>query len=92
MDIDDNNDNKKYNNNSNNSNNKYHFTPLILAYLWNEQEILDYLIDNGFPVNDIDQYGYSLLHYMVLRDDLDQVRRLMARMEVDVNFIVNTLN
>jgi len=68
---------------------KYKFTPLTLSYLLNDKEIFNLLIDNHWPVNEMDDYGYSILHFMILREDTEMVKYLIDETELNVNFQVN---
>jgi len=51
------------------------FTPLILSYLLNKREIFDYLF-NYCNINRNDGYGNTLLHYSVIMEDTEMVKRL----------------
>ncbi|ORX77406.1 ankyrin [Anaeromyces robustus] len=65
------------------------FTPLILSYLLGYQRIFKLLIQYS-NINDLDFYGYSLLHYAILKEDLETINDLIDR-EVNVNYKENTL-
>ena len=71
---------------------KYTFTPLCLAYILNEKEIFDYLIKEGFSVNELDDHGYGVLHFMVLKEDLEMVKYLITTMDVNVNLRNDRVN
>lgn len=57
------------------------FEPLVLAYLLERKNIFSLLLNN-FDINDInalDSNSYSLLHYAVLKEDLDTVKELIHK-------------
>jgi len=70
-----------------NHNNNCAFTPLILSYLLNRRTIFDFLIDK-YNINELDENGYSLLHYAILKEDIDIVKQLIEQ-GADVNSIKN---
>ncbi|KAG4107750.1 ankyrin repeat-containing domain protein [Neocallimastix lanati (nom. inval.)] len=72
--------------------NRYRFTPMTLAYLLNEKEIFDFLIEKEWPVNELDDYAYSVLHFMILKDDRDSVKELIQHTKANVNLQKNSLN
>ncbi|KAL6611717.1 ankyrin [Neocallimastix sp. 'constans'] len=85
------NDKKKNNNNSNNSNNnKRHFslntciTALSFSYLLNRVEIFEYLL-NGVNINEVGSYGYNILHFALLREDISTIKKLM-KLGADINY------
>jgi len=51
------------------------FTPLILSYLLNRRDIFDYLF-NYCNINRNDGYGNTLLHYSIIMEDTEMVKRL----------------
>jgi ankyrin repeat protein len=65
------------------------FTPLILSYLLNHESIFKLLIQYS-NINDLDFYGYSLLHYAIIKEDLQTINYLINR-EANVNYKENTL-
>jgi len=65
----------------------YHFTPVSLAYLLNHQAIFKVLLD-FYNLNDLDYYGYSILHYAILKKDVDTIHNLINR-GVEVNYYSN---
>jgi len=54
------------------------FIPLILAYLLNRKEICSLLI-NELNINILDDNNYSILHYAVLKEDLDTIKALIQK-------------
>jgi len=70
----------------------YRFTPLTLAYLLNEKEIFQYLLDRGWPVQELDDYAYSLLHFMVLKDDKEGVTKLIQYPNANIHLQRNPVN
>ncbi|OUM64994.1 hypothetical protein PIROE2DRAFT_60295 [Piromyces sp. E2] len=76
----------------NNNKDSYKFTPITLSYLLNEREIFDYLIKNKWPVNELDDYSYSILHFMVLKNDIQMVKYLINNTDVNVNIQKNKMN
>jgi len=64
---------------------QYGFTPLIFSYLLNYNDIFNLLL-NYFDINELDYNGYSLLHYAILKDDLDTVTRLI-KIGANINFV-----
>jgi len=52
------------------------FTPLILSYLLNAQKIFQYLVQH-FDINRLDDCGYNLLHYAILKEDISSVAYLV---------------
>ncbi|ORX46187.1 ankyrin [Piromyces finnis] len=61
-----------------------YFTPLILSYLLGHQEIYKMLVQY-LDVNELDYYGYSILHYAILKEDHETIKCLVA-MDANVNF------
>eukprot|EP00833_Pecoramyces_ruminatium_P015148 jgi/Orpsp1_1/1189180/evm.model.d7180000070059.1 len=53
------------------------FTPLILAYLLDYKEIFQFLIKYA-DINALDSHGYRLLHYVILREDIDTIDYLIT--------------
>jgi len=71
------------NNNFNKSNEQtgqveFTFTPLILSYLLNYQDIFEFLLEHS-DINELDRYGYSIFHYSVLKEDLKNIKLLIER-------------
>jgi len=62
----------------------FSFTPLVTAYLLNEHEIFEILLKKS-DINVLDYYGYSLLHYAILKEDLEMVEQLINK-KANVNF------
>jgi len=56
----------------------YGFTSVILAYMLNHKEIFNVLLASS-NINELDLYGYSLLHYAILREDRKMVKELLRR-------------
>ncbi|ORX50420.1 ankyrin, partial [Piromyces finnis] len=59
------------------------FPPLILSYLLNRKEITDVLM-NRIMVNTKDYYGYSLMHYAILKRDINTIKILIHH-QADIN-------
>jgi len=59
------------------------YPPLILSYLLNRTEITSILI-NRVMIDIKDYYGYSLLHYAILKEDISLVKDLI-RYHADIN-------
>jgi len=66
---------------------EYGFTPLILSYLLNYKDIFEFLIPYS-DINELDANGYSILHYAILKEDLDTTQLLIS-LGADVNFKEN---
>lgn len=66
--------------------------PLIIQYLFNSSfNLKEYIEENRLSleeINKIDQYGYSLLHYCILKEDVTSVNYLVDR-GAEVNFVKN---
>jgi len=60
------------------------FTPLILSYLLNHQEIYKILVQY-LDINELDYYGYSILHYAILKEDIENIKYLVE-MGANVNY------
>jgi len=69
-------------------NKKYYLMPITLSYILNENNILKYLVEKGWPVNELDEYGYSVLHYMVIMDDVEMVNYLIFNSTANVNSLL----
>ncbi|ORX45986.1 ankyrin, partial [Piromyces finnis] len=55
---------------------KNFFTPLILSYLLNYQEIFRILL-KYYDINEKDYYGYTIIHYSILKDDKETMNQLI---------------
>jgi len=79
-------DKDEHNKDKNNTYNCFYnsFTPLTLSYLLNHQDIFKVLI-NFVDINEIDGYGYNILHYSILKDDIQMVKYLINK-GANVNF------
>ncbi|ORY21874.1 ankyrin, partial [Neocallimastix californiae] len=62
-----------------------HFTPLILSYLLNNKEIFEILI-KFFDINELDSFGYNLLYYAILKEDIKMINYLINN-GIDINFM-----
>lgn len=69
-------------------NKKYYLMPLTLSYILNEKDILKYLVEKEWPINELDEYGYSVLHYMVIMDDVEMVNYLISNSKANVNLLL----
>jgi len=67
--------------------NNYNFTPLSFAYILNHMEIFNILL-NICHINELDYYGYSILHYAIIKMDVETVRMLINRGS-NINYIDN---
>lgn len=67
---------------------KYLFTPLILSYLLNYQDIFQFLVKYA-DKNELDSHGYSIIHYAILKEDIDTINYLIDQ-GVDVNYKENS--
>jgi len=67
--------------------NKFYFSPIIFAYLLNHQEIFKILL-NHFNINELDNNGYTILHYAILKEDTETVKYLI-NMGANLNFQKN---
>ncbi|OUM66691.1 hypothetical protein PIROE2DRAFT_6003 [Piromyces sp. E2] len=67
---------------------KYLFTPLILSYLLNYQDIFQFLLKYA-DKNELDSHGYSIIHYAILKEDLETINNLIDQ-GVDVNYKENS--
>jgi len=65
----------------------YGFTPLILSYLLNDQDVFQYLLQTS-DIDALDLHGYSLLHYAILKEDVAIVNYLIER-GADTNYREN---
>ncbi|ORX76180.1 ankyrin [Anaeromyces robustus] len=63
------------------------FPPLILSYILNYKEIFKFLIKYA-NINDLDRYGYSLLHYAILKEDVETINYLINH-DVNINYKEN---
>lgn len=68
---------------------RYDFTPLIIAYLLNRENMVDFLIDY-FDIDELDVYGYGLLHYVILKEDVKMVTYLINDYKAKVNYRENS--
>ncbi|OUM66692.1 hypothetical protein PIROE2DRAFT_59212 [Piromyces sp. E2] len=53
------------------------FTPLILSYLQGDKDICNLLIKYT-DINELDYYGYSILHYAIIKEDQEMVDYLIS--------------
>eukprot|EP00833_Pecoramyces_ruminatium_P007235 jgi/Orpsp1_1/1181267/evm.model.c7180000076523.1 len=64
-----------------------YYIPLSLAYLLNYKDIFNILL-NHLSINELDYYGYSILHYAILKEDIETINLLM-NMGANINFKMN---
>lgn len=62
----------------------YYFSPLILSYLLHRDAIRELLIDHE-DINEMDEFGYTILHYAILKNDTQMVNYLISRDDNMVN-------
>jgi len=67
---------------------RYDFTPLITAYLLNRTSMVEFMIDY-FDVDELDVYGYGLLHYAILKEDVTMISNLIHDYQAKVNYREN---
>jgi len=60
-----------------------YFTLLSLSYLLNHIKIFNYLL-NCVDINEFDFNGYNILHFALLREDTDTIKKLI-KLGVDIN-------
>ena len=60
------------------------FTPLIVSYLQNNHEIFEVLLKQS-DINELDGYGYSIIHYSILKNDIETLN-LLIHNEANVNY------
>jgi len=63
------------------------FTPLTLSYLLNYNDIFEFLLDHN-NLNELDKFGYSLLCYAIIKNDLKTIEYLMDH-NVNINLKKN---
>jgi len=63
---------------NNNGLSKFFFPPLILSYLLNHNEIFKILM-KYCNINESDYYGYTLLHYAILKNDIELMNHLINK-------------
>ncbi|ORX45981.1 ankyrin, partial [Piromyces finnis] len=62
----------------------YGFTPLILSYLLHNQEVFELLLQHK-DINELDTNGYSILHYVIMIEDIETLNCLI-KMGADPNY------
>eukprot|EP00833_Pecoramyces_ruminatium_P016888 jgi/Orpsp1_1/1190920/evm.model.d7180000082148.1 len=64
------------------------FNPITIIYLLNYQEVF-YSMINNVNINELDGYGYSILHYCQFKNDIDRIKYLVNSLDANVNYIKN---
>jgi ankyrin repeat protein len=54
------------------------FTPLILSYILGYTNIFQFLVKYA-DIDALDSYGYSILHYAILKEDIETINYLIGR-------------
>ncbi|ORX80117.1 ankyrin [Anaeromyces robustus] len=85
---DDNHHHHHYHNYNNFLNKEWGITPLVAAYLLNKKDIFNILIDY-YDINELDNYGYNILHYSILKEDITVINDLISR-GANINFYDNS--
>jgi len=70
------------------SQSKHIFPPLILSYLTNNQNIFMTLLEYS-DINQLDNYGYNILDYAILKEDIPLVQKLI-NMNMNTNLVKNS--
>ncbi|ORX59930.1 ankyrin [Piromyces finnis] len=59
---------------------KYEYPPLVMAYLLHRDEIFKKLLEcSDINLNELDINGCSLLHYVILKEDIETLHTLIKR-------------
>jgi len=63
------------------------FTSLILSYLLNKQKVFNFLLEH-MDINEIDQNGFSLIHYVIIKEDVKTLKYLIKnKPDIEFNYI-----
>eukprot|EP00833_Pecoramyces_ruminatium_P016210 jgi/Orpsp1_1/1190242/evm.model.d7180000077675.1 len=66
--------------------NNCYYTPLIFSYILNKnEELFKFLLDNSIDINALDDYGYNILHYAILKEDINTISHLL-KIGCEINF------
>jgi ankyrin repeat protein len=63
------------------------FPPLILSYLLDKKKLFKYFLDHC-DINEVDTLQYSVIHYAVLKEDIDTIQ-LLLKIGADINLYQN---
>ena len=63
----------------------YSFNPLIISYLLNKKDIFKFLLKNYKNINEVDSNNYTILHYAVLKEDIETIKILLNK-KANINF------
>jgi len=66
----------------------FYFTPLVASYLLNRKEIFEFMI-YYYDIDELDLYGYSLIHYAILKEDQETVDYLLSNYKANINYKEN---
>lgn len=76
----------------------YGMTPLIFSYLYRrspqDQAIFQFLLNQSedMDINAMDEFGYSLLHYAILKEDLPTIQALIHHRGANINYYKGSHN
>jgi ankyrin repeat protein len=70
----------------------YNFSGIVFAYLFGGKDNLKLLLGKGWFVNELDEYGYGILHFIVLKEDIDLIQDIMNHTDLIVSYRGNDLN
>jgi ankyrin repeat protein len=58
---------------------KYNKTALMYAVEYNDDDMINFLLDNGAKIDATNKYGLTTLMYAILHDKIDQVKLLISK-------------